>query len=136
MPNQYVELLRQRPQVRLLWLAQVVSLLGDWFGTIAAIILVNRYTDSGLAVSLLFLARGIPPFLFGPIVGVAADRYNRKRLLVMTDLLQAVVGLSFLLVIRFESVALLYAVTTLQFTLAAFFEPARAAILPNLVENN
>lgn len=111
-------------------------MLGDWFGTIAAIILVNRYTDSGLAISVLFLARGLPSFLFAPIVGVAADRFNRRRLLVTTDILQTLVGLSFLLVVQFESVVALYVVTTLQFTLAAFFEPARAAILPNLVHND
>jgi MFS family permease len=136
MQNKYIDLLRSRPQVRLLWLAQVVSMLGDWFGTIAAIILVNRYTDSGLAISVLFLARGLPSFLFAPIVGVAADRFNRKRLLVTTDILQTLVGLSFLLVVQFESVILLYVVTTLQFTLAAFFEPARAAILPNLIDTD
>lgn len=132
----YWTLLKSRPQYRLLWLAQVVSLLGDWFGTIAAIILVNRYTDSGLAISILFLARGLPPFLFGPIAGVAADRFNRKFVLVTADLLQTIVGFAFLLVVATESVFLLYVLTMLQFCLSSFFEPARAAILPNLITNN
>lgn len=132
----YWALLKARPQYRLLWLAQVISLLGDWFGTIAAIILINRFTDSGLAVSILFLARGLPPFLFGPIAGVAADRFNRKTVLVTADLLQTAVGLGFLLVAATESLTLLYVLTTLQFCLSSFFEPARAAILPNLIENN
>lgn len=134
--NGYWALLTARPQYRLLWLAQVISLLGDWFGTIATIILVNRFTDSGLAVSILFLARGLPPFLFGPIAGVAADRFNRKMVLVSADLLQTVVGVGFLLVAATESLTLLYGLTTLQFCLSSFFEPARAAILPNLIDNS
>lgn len=135
MQNAYLKLLSARPQVRLLWFAQVVSMLGDWFGTIAAIILVNRYTDSGLAVSILFLARGLPAFLFAPVVGVVADRFNRKTVLVTTDMMQTMVGFSFLLVLQSESILLLYVLTSIQFTLSAFFEPAKAAILPNLVDN-
>ena len=135
MNNPYIVLLKNNSQVRLLWLAQIMSLLGDWFGTIAAIILVNRYTDSGLAISILFMARGLPSFVFAPVVGVIADRFNRKRILITTDILQTIVGFSFLLVFQTESITLLYFLTVLQFTLAAFFEPARAAFLPNLVHS-
>ena len=43
--NSYLDLLRRRPAFRSLWLAQVVSLTGDWFNTIASVILINRYLD-------------------------------------------------------------------------------------------
>ncbi|NDJ86484.1 MAG: MFS transporter [Chloroflexi bacterium] len=134
MNNAYLELLKRRPQFRLLWLAQVVSLTGDWFNTIALIILVNRFTDSGLAISLLFLARGLPPFLFGPIVGVVADRFDRRLVLVASDIAQTITALGFLLISSSGELWLLYVLTTLQATLASFFEPARAAILPGLVD--
>lgn len=130
----YWTLLKTRPQYRLLWFAQVVSMLGDWFGTIASIILVNRLATSGLAISILFLARGLPYFLFGPIAGVVADRFNRKVVLVTADIMQTLVGFAFLLVIATESLLLLYLLTAVQFCLSSFFEPARAAILPNLVQ--
>ncbi len=130
----YLRLLQSHPQFRYLWLSQVISLTGDWFNTIATVILVNRYTDSGLAVGALFIARAIPPFLFGPLGGVAADRFSRKQILVMTNLLRMVIVLGFLLVTDESRVWLLYVLTIAQFTVSAFFEPAYAAILPNLVD--
>ncbi|MFO7678989.1 MAG: MFS transporter [Chloroflexota bacterium] len=132
--NPYFSLLKQRPQFRYLWLAAVVSFAGDWFNTIASVILVNRYLDSTTAVGLLFVARAIPPFLFGPVAGVIADRFNRKTVLITTDLLRFFTVLGLLLVDSAEDAWLIYAVTILQFTISAFFEPARAAILPSLVQ--
>lgn len=132
--NIYLSLIRQRPEYRHLWMAQVVSLLGDWFNTIAAVILVTRYGDSVKAISFLFLARGLPPFLFGPLAGVIADRFNRKYILIASDILRAIIVLGLLLVNSPDRVWLVYIVTALQFMISAFFEPARAAILPSLVE--
>ena len=134
--NTYIRLLRQRPEFRYLWFAQVVSLLGDWFNLIATIILVNRYTDSGLAFSLLFIARGVPPFLLGPVAGVVADRFNRKTVLITSDLLRMVIVLGFLLVNSADRVWLVYVLTTLQFCVSAFFEPARSALLPSLIRQD
>lgn len=130
----YFRLLKTHPQFRYLWLSQVISLTGDWFNTIATVILVNRYTDSGLAVGALFLARALPPFLFGPLGGVAADRFDRRLILAATNLLRVFIVLGFLLVTGESRVWLLYALTIVQFTVSAFFEPSYAAILPNLVD--
>lgn len=132
--NDYLTLLRQRPQFRYLWFASVVSLMGDWFNTIAIVILVNRYTDSGVAVGALFLARALPPFLFGPVAGVAADRFSRKTILVATDVSRAFIVLGFLLVDSPQSAWLIYVLTVVQFTISAFFEPAKSAIIPGLVQ--
>jgi MFS family permease len=129
----YFTLLRQRPHFRSLWLAQVISLTGDWFNTIASIILINRYTDSSVAVAGLFLARALPPFLAGPFSGVVADRFNRRTVLILTDLLRAGIVLGFLFVNSPESVWLLYVLSICQFTVSAFFDPARAALVPTLV---
>lgn len=132
--RQYLSLLQQRPQFRYLWLAAVVSFAGDWFNTIATIILVNRYTDSTVAVGALFIARTIPPFLLSPLAGVVADRFNRKKVLIATDILRAVIVLGFLLVDGPEDAWLIYTLTVAQFVISTFFEPARAAILPSLIE--
>lgn len=129
----YLALLRRRPQFRLLWLAQLVSLLGDWFSAIATVMLVNRYTDSSLAVGGLFLARSLPPFVIGPLAGLVADRFSRRVILVTADLLRAGVVLGFLLVDGPDRAWLLYALTAAQFTVSAFFEPARAALVPGVV---
>lgn len=132
----YFALLRVRPQFRHLWLAQVISLTGDWFNTIASVVIVNRFSDSGLAVGGLFLARALPPFLVGPVAGVAADRFSRKAVLITTDLLRALIVLGFLLVNSADTLWLIYALSIAQFVVSAFFEPARAAIVPSLVQEN
>ena len=133
---QYWTLIRSRSGFRNLWLAQVVSLTGDWFNTIASVILVNRYTNSGLAVGGLFLARALPPFVLGPLAGVVADRFNRKTILIVSDLLRAIIVLGFLWVDRPERAWLLFVLSFLQFSVSAFFEPARAALMPNLVADD
>jgi MFS family permease len=133
--TEYFAFLQLRPKFRALWLAQVISLTGDWFNTIASVIIVNRYAASGLAIGGLFIARALPPFLLGPVAGVVADRLDRRKVLVLSDVLRAVIVLGFLLVDRPERLWLLYVLTILQFSVSAFFEPARAALVPALVEN-
>ncbi len=132
----YFSFLQLRLKFRSLWLAQVISLTGDWFNTIASVIIVNRYSASGLAVGWLFIARALPPFLLSPVAGVIADRLDRRKVLILSDVLRAGIVFCFLLVDRPERLWLLYVLTVLQFSVSAFFEPARAAIVPALVEGN
>ncbi|MDD9956815.1 MAG: MFS transporter [Anaerolineaceae bacterium] len=130
----YWRLLRDNPDFARLWLAQVVSLLGDWFNTIVLAVLVEAYSGgSGLAVSLFLLARFVPPMLVGPWAGVLIDRLDRKRLLILSDVLRAVVVLLLLLADGPQLLWLVYLLTALQFTLSAFFEPGRNALLPSLL---
>jgi MFS family permease len=103
----YLSFLRLRPAYRSLWLAQVISLTGDWFNTIASVILVNRYAASGLAVGGLFIARALPPFMLGPVAGVIADRFDRRKVLILSDVLRACIVLCFLLIDRPERLWLL-----------------------------
>ena len=111
--NTYLSFLQRRPKFRSLWLAQVISLSGDWFNTIASVIIINRYAPSGLAVGGLFIARALPPFLLGPLAGVVADRFDRRKILILSDVLRAGIVLGFLLVDRPERLWLLYVLTVL-----------------------
>ena len=128
----YFELLRQNPNFRWLWGGQVVSLLGDWFNLIASAILVAELTGSGLALGVLFTIRMLAPFFMAPIAGICADRYNRKHLLIITDLARAVIVIGFLFVRDAGDIWLLYALTVLLFGVSGFFSPARSAILPDV----
>jgi MFS family permease len=132
--NTYIALLRKQTGFRKLWLAALVSLTGDWFNTIASVMIVNRYTETDLAISWILIARTLPRFILGPLAGVFADRFDRKKIMVASDLLRAGIVLSFLFVDRPERVWLIYLLTTLQFVLASFFEPASTALIPSLVE--
>lgn len=132
----YIRLLRNNPDFARLWIAQVISLLGDWFNVIALSALVSRYSGgSGLAISGLLLARFLPPVVVSPFAGVLIDRFNRKHLLIFSDAARAVIMLLLLFATGPEHLWLIYLLTVLQFCLSAVFEPGRSAILPSLVES-
>ena len=128
----YVTLVRQNKEFRLLWVGQIVSLLGDWFDLIASASLIALLTQSGAAIGGLFVVRMLAPFVISPIAGVAADRYNRKRLLIVADLTRGLTVLGFLLVRNPGDVWLVYTLTALQMGMSGFFFPTRNAILPDI----
>ena len=131
----YLQLLRRNPDYTRLWIAQAISLLGDWFSTIALSTIVVKYSGgSGIAVSGLLLARFIPPLIVGPFAGVLVDRFNRKWLMIISDILRTVIVLLFLLVNDPSHLWLVYVLTLIQFSLGAMFEPARSAIIPSVVQ--
>ena len=133
-PVSYTELLRRNKNFRWLWSGQVVSLLGDWFNLIASAALLAQLTESGLAIGGLFVVRMLAPFIVSPIAGVVADRYNRKWILIMTDVVRGITVLGFLFIRRPEDVWLLYVLTGIQLGTGGFFFPTRNAILPDIVE--
>jgi MFS family permease len=135
-PAGYFAILRRNPNFRLLWFGEVVSLFGDWFNLIASAALISYLTQSGLAVGALFVVRMLAPFLVSPLAGVAADRFNRKNLLVLADLGRATVVLGFLFVREPQHVWVLYALTAIQLGLSGFFFPARNALLPDVVNRH
>jgi len=137
MPQQvgYIDLLRRNRSFRQLWLGQVVSQMGDWFNTIALYTIILKLTGSGRDVGLLLVARFVPSFLFGPISGVVADRFSRQRIMIISDLLRAVVVLGFLFVRRADQLWIIYVLTVFQLGLSTFFEPAKTAAIPSIVED-
>jgi predicted MFS family arabinose efflux permease len=129
----YLELLRGNRDFRHLWLGQVISQLGDWFDTIALYTLVLTLTGSGRAIGLVLVARFLPSFIVGPLSGVVADRFNRRTVMIVSDLLRAVVVLGFLFVRRADQMWLVYLLTVLQLVFSTFFEPAKTAAIPSIV---
>ena len=132
-PVGYLELLRRNHNFRHLWLGQVVSQLGDWFNTIAVYTLILQLTDSGRALGLVLVARFLPSIFLGPLAGTLADRFSRRTIMIVTDILRAVVVLGFLFIRRPDQLWLVYALTILQLALSSFFEPAKSAAIPSIV---
>ena len=128
----YFELIRGNADFRYLWMGQVVSLFGDWFNLVASAALIAQLTQSGFAVGGRFVIRMLAEFVGTQVGGVAADRYNRKRLLIATDIARAVVVAGFLLVRSPDQVWLLYALTVLLMLFSGVFFPTRSAILPDI----
>jgi MFS family permease len=134
-PVGYIELLRRNQGFRRLWLGQVISQTGDWFNTIALYTIILNLTGSGRDVGLLLVARFLPSFIFGPLSGVVADRFSRRSIMIVSDLLRAVVVLGFLLVRRADQLWIIYVLTVLQLGLSTFFEPAKTAAIPSIVSD-
>ena len=132
-PVGYWQLLKQNPRFRTLWTAQLISLAGDWFNTVAVLGLVLQLTRSGLGASFVLLANSVPMFFLIPIAGPVADRFDRRMLMIFTNLFSAVVALLFLLVKTEDMVWLLYVASFLLIVSASFFNPASSASIPNIV---
>ena len=125
-------LLRHNSNYRRVWLGQVVSEIGDYFNNVAVFSLAMETTGSGLVVSAVMLSRAIPAALAGPLAGVALDRFDRKRIMVASDVARAVVALAFVLTLRYREPWLLYALSALLMFASPFFTSGRAAILPSI----
>lgn len=130
----YRQLIRGNRSFRHLWAGQVISLTGDWFNLIASAALIATLTQSGTAIGGLFVVRMLAPFLVSPIAGVVADRYNRRAILITTDVLRCFVVLGFLLVREPEQVWLIYALTAVQAASQGFYFPAWNALLPDITK--
>jgi MFS family permease len=127
------QLLSRNQNFRRLWIAQLVSFLGDWFNTLAVYDLVSELSGgSGQALALVLVSRFLPTLVFSAAAGVVADRVSRRKILIVSDVLRAVVVLGFLLVRDSSQVGLVYALTALQLSLSAFFQPARDAAVPTI----
>ena len=128
----YVTLFSTNHEFRRLWLAGVVSQIGNWFNYIAIFVLLTRLTGTGHAVSWFLIAKFIPTSVLGPAAGVIADRFPRKTIMIASDLLRFFIVLGFLAVKRPEQVWMVYSLALVQESLWTFNDPARRASIPNL----
>ncbi len=130
----YWRLVRLNRNYRRLWLAQIVSELGDWLCTVAIYTLLLELTHSAKAVALAAVLQVLPQFFVAPAAGVVNDRLSRKRVMIATDLARAGIVLGMLFVSRAQIVWLIYVLLLLETTMWAFFEPGRSSVIPNIVE--
>ena len=128
--NPFLTLLRRNHNYRNTWVGQVVSEVGDHFNNIAVFALVISTTRSGLVVSGVMLARAIPAILIGPLAGVVLDRFDRKRVMIASDLTRAVIAACFVFTIHRHGTWLLYLLSGLLMAASPFFSAGRASILP------
>src|SRR5690606_5306844 len=126
-------LLRQR-NFSLLWFAGLISYIGNWMLYISLPLAVYELTESALAVSAMLVANILPSIALGSVAGVFVDRWERKRTMVIINLLLAVSILPLLLVQSADWLWLIFIVRLVQSTLNQFFTPAEGAMLPQLVD--
>lgn len=130
----WLELLRRNRNYRLLWIAQVVSNLGDWFYALSVYGLLLEFTgNKAQAVALAVVLQVLPQTLAAPAAGVVNDRASRRRVMIGSDFARFAIVLGMLLVRSRGTVWLAYPLLFLETVAAAFFEPARNAVIPDVV---
>lgn len=115
-----------------MWTAQLVSTIGSSLTDLAAAILVFRVTHSALNVGLTLLVTALPTLFVGLFAGVFVDRFNRKRILLASDLLRGLLVISIPFVVAHVGILGLYVVLFLAATVRQFFDPAWESVLPEI----
>lgn len=126
-----LRVLRQRDYA-LLWFGGFVSNLGDFVLFVGLPYEIYRLTGSTLATAGMVLAHLIPRILVGSIAGVYVDRWDRRRLMIVVNLIQAVTILPLLLVPQL-GLWVIYAVLVVESSVSQLFMPAETAIMPLLL---
>ena len=118
------------PAFLVLWLSEALSLIGDRLIMVALITLVYDRTGSAGMVGLLMLFKAIPALFLGSVAGAFVDRWDRKWVMVIANLLQGL--LVFWLPIS-PDIAVIFAIYLAMSIVNQFFVPARSAAIPDLV---
>jgi len=123
------------PAFRKLWNSMVFSSLGDWLGLLATTAMAQQlsggsYATANFAIAGVFIARLLPAVFLGPIAGVIADRFDRRRLMFNVDIMRAALYISIPIV---NTYFWLYTAMILVECLTLFWSPAKDASVPNLV---
>jgi MFS family permease len=119
---------------RQLWIGQTISQVGDGLTNLAILIVINKLTGSTTALAVMMVIMAVPQLVFGLISGVFVDRWDRKRIMIISDLLRGLLVLGFILVRRPEEVWIFYVLGFLQAMVGTFFNPAKSAMIPTIVE--
>lgn len=130
--KQLRELLQIR-DFRYLWTAQAASDFGDNLTALSLLLMIQRSSGSPAAIAGLMISITLPALLFGLVSGVYVDRFDRRKTMIVSDFVRAVLVLSFLFVDPSEGLWLIYLIAFAQATVGTLFGPARSAMTPRIV---
>ena len=128
----YIDLVSGNKNYRRLWLAQIVSNFGDWFGILAVYAIIQIYSGSELLLGLIIVVKMLSLAFSSPIAGFLTDRFNRRHLMMSSDIVRGVLVLGFILIKSEDLLWLAYLITALQMVFSAIFEPAKTSSIPNV----
>jgi MFS family permease len=121
------------PDFRRLWLAQSISDFGDGLTLLTLMLLVNQLTGSTLALAAVAIAVAVPPLTIGLVAGTYVDRWDRRRIMLVSDSLRAIVVLGFAFIDSAALMPVLLVLAFVQASIGTFFSPARGALVPRVV---
>jgi MFS family permease len=128
----YWHLLRGNRNMRLLWIAQIVSEMGDWFYSVAIYSFLLELTGSAQMVAFAFLMQVLPQCIMAPTAGVINDRISRRKVMIFADWCRAAIVLLMMLARTRAMLPLLFVLLLLETICWALFEPGRRAVVPNI----
>ncbi|MEX2463611.1 MAG: MFS transporter [Balneolaceae bacterium] len=128
----YIDLVTENQNYRRLWLAQIVSNFGDWFGILAVYAIIQKYSGSELLLGLIIVVKMISLAVSSPLAGFITDRFNRRHLMILSDMARGLLVLGFILITTVDLLWLAYVITSLQMVFSAIFEPAKTSSIPNV----
>lgn len=132
----YLTLLKNNSSFRRLWFAQVISEFGDWFNLVATLSLLSKYSNKTQVLGTLLILQTAPFVLLVPLVGWLTDRYDRRKIMILSDLARAFIVLGYLWIPKSNGMYIIYALAAMQFSLTALFEPARSAYITSIASSD
>ena len=133
----YIQLFINNPGFRYLWLSNLISYMGNWLTLVANLQLLNLYLPgSVLPIGMLFICKNIPGFLVSPINGIIADKFDRRKVMIICDIIRIFGALSFLLIRSKVTVYIIYLIVIIQTILDSLFNACNHSVMTNVVRNN
>ncbi|WP_088321461.1 MFS transporter [Bacillus wiedmannii] len=130
----YGTLLKTNKNFKRLFYAQTLSVLGDWFHTVALLTFVYSITESPFMVALTMISKGLPQLLLSPFIGGIVDRFSKKNIMIFTDITRGILILTYLL--ASYNIEIIFIANICLSVLSCLFEPAKQATLKNIVHQN
>src|SRR3954469_21211384 len=129
----YYRLIRGNANFRRMWFAEIISEMGDWFYMVSLYAMLLEFTGRAESIGLAFAFQVLPQALTGTFAGVINDRVSRRKVMIFTDIARAVIIACVLLVRTPQTVWLIYPLLFMETVMWGMFEPARTAVIPNIV---
>ena len=124
----------RKPVFTRLWLAQLISTIGDSFTMIASGILIYQKTGSAMSVGLMLMATSLPTLLIGMIAGVFVDRLDRKKIMIVSDILRGVLVFLIPFFVQYN-VTWMYMIVFMTSAISTFFLPAYDSVVPEIADD-
>ncbi|MCL4559466.1 MAG: MFS transporter [Chloroflexi bacterium] len=124
------------PNFRKLWIGQTISQVGDGLASLALIIVINQVSGSTAALAGITIAIALPQLIFGLLAGVYVDRWDRRRVMIASDILRGLLVLGMVFIRRADQVWIFYILGFAQAAVSAFFDPAKTALLPQILDRD